>query len=109
MRQENSGRKQWTFISSLSEIRISPNPAEQSKGTLLGLGTDTDHVSIYRSILEGMACNVRMIVEGMMQYPEFPTLSRIHCFGGESQNPLLLKIKASVLNRRWSALISPSR
>ena len=76
-----------------------PNPAEQSKGTLLGLGTDTDHVSIYRSILEGMACNVRMIVEGMMQYPEFPTLSRIHCFGGESQNPLLLKIKASVLNR----------
>ena len=34
-----------------------------------------------------------------MQYPEFPTLSKIHCFGGESQNPLLLKIKASVLNR----------
>ena len=81
-----------------------PNPSESSKGTLLGIGTDTDHTSIYKAILEGMACNVRMIVEGMMKYPQFPKLKRIHCFGGSSQNRLLMQIKASVLNKTLTRL-----
>jgi xylulokinase len=81
-----------------------PNPSESSKGSLLGIGTDTDHTSIYKAILEGMACNVRMIVEGMMKYPQFPKLEKIHCFGGSSKNRLLMQIKASVLNKNLTRL-----
>jgi xylulokinase len=81
-----------------------PNPAELSRGAFLGLGTDTDHIVLYRSILEGMACDVRMIIEGMSRFTEVPEIQAIHCFGGESRNPLLMQIKASVMKRSLTRL-----
>jgi ribulose kinase len=70
-----------------------PNPAELSRGAFIGLGTDADPIMLYRSILEGMACDVRMIIEGMSRFTEVPEIHTIHCFGGESRNPLLILIR----------------
>ena len=81
-----------------------PNPAEPSRGAFIGLGTDADHIVLYRSMLEGMACDVRMIIEGMSRFTEVPEFQTIHCFGGESRNRLLMQIKASVMKRSLTRL-----
>lgn len=81
-----------------------PNPAEIARGAFVGLGTDVDHSVLYRAMLEGMACDVRMIVEGMQELLEIPRIERIHCFGGESRNALLMQIKSSVMNRSLARL-----
>ena len=90
----------------LPHLRVGspPNPAEISRGAFLGLGTDTDHAVLYRAMLEGMACDVRMIIEGMMHHPDIPTVKKIKCFGGESRNHLYMQIKASVMNRTLTKL-----
>ena len=81
-----------------------PNPAEIARWAFVGLGTDVDHSVLYRAMLEGMACDVRMIVEGMQELLEIPRIERIHCFGGESRNALLMQIKSSVMNRSLARL-----
>ena len=81
-----------------------PNPAALARGAFIGLGTDADHTVLYRAILEGMACDVRMVVEGMSRFSEVPDCQVIHCFGGESQNRLLMQIKASVMQRSLTRL-----
>ena len=52
---------------------------------------------MYRSILEGMACDIRMITEAMIKPLPENLVQRIHCIGGESQNRMLMQIKAAVL------------
>ena len=93
----------------LPQMRVGspPNPSEISRGAFIGLGTDTDHRVLYRSILEGMAFDVKMIVEGIYQLKEETEIENIHCFGGESQNDLLMKIKASVSNRSLTKMDMP--
>ena len=93
----------------LPQMRVGspPNPAEMSRGAFIGLGTDTDHTVLYRSMLEGMAFDVKMIVEGISQLKKAPEIENIHCFGGESRNDLLMKIKASVLNRALTKMDMP--
>jgi len=93
----------------LPQMRIGspPNPADMSRGAFIGLGTDTDHSMLYRSMLEGMAFDVKMIVEGISQLKKAPEIENIHCFGGESRNDLLMKIKASVLNRALTKMDMP--
>ena len=93
----------------LPQMRIGspPNPAEMSRGAFIGLGTDTDHTVLYRSMLEGMAFDVKMILEGISQHKKVPEIKNIHCFGGESRNDLLMKIKASVLNRALTKMDMP--
>ena len=54
---------------------------------------------MYRSILEGMACDIRMITEAMIKPLPENSVQRIHCIGGESQNRMLMQIKAAVLKR----------
>ena len=65
--RKNSGRKQWDFYFFLiCKFGSPPTLQNNRKGPYWVWGrTDADHVSIYRSILEGMACNVRMIVEAV--------------------------------------------
>ena len=81
-----------------------PNPAELSRGAFIGLGTDSNHAVLYRSMLEGMACDVRMIFEGFNKFPQVPEVKAIQCFGGESKNKLLMEIKASVMNLKLARL-----
>ena len=76
-----------------------PNAVEQSRGAFLGFGTYTNHWQMYRSILEGMACDIRMITEAMIKPLPENSVQRIHCTGGESQNRMLMQIKSAVLNR----------
>ena len=65
-----------------------PNPTEMSSGAFIGFGTDADHRVLYRSILEGMAFDVRMIVEGISKINEICTSkayylsSKIDSLGG---------------------------
>ena len=93
----------------LPQMRVGspPNPTEISRGAFVGLGTDADHRVLYRSILEGMAFDVRMIVEGISKINEETEIENIHCFGGESKNDLLMKIKASVSNRTLTKMDMP--
>jgi len=48
-----------------------------------------------------------MIVEGISQLKKAPEIENIHCFGGESRNDLMMKIKASVLNRALTKMDMP--
>lgn len=90
----------------LPHLRVGapPNPVEVSRGAFLGLGTGARHPTLYRAILEGMACDVRLIAEGLLHASEALQVHEVRCFGGESQNRLLMQIKASVLNRRLTRL-----
>ena len=58
-------------------------------------------------MLEGMTFDVKMIVDGISQFMEVPEIEKIQCFGGESRNDLLMKIKASVLNRTLTKMEMP--
>ena len=93
----------------LPQMRVGspPYPAEISRGAFIGLGTDTDHSVLYRSILEGMAFDVKMIFEGISKIKKDTEIENIHCFGGESRNDLLMKIKASILNRSLTKMDMP--
>ena len=73
-----------------------PNPDPNARGAFLGLTTDTSRGALYRSVLEGLAMQTRLILDGMTRFPGIalpngpPRLT-----GGGSRNRLFVEIKAN--------------
>lgn len=76
-----------------------PHPDDRARGAFLGLTADTTRGALFRALLEGLACEAHLGLEGMLTLPDAAPLEEIRVIGGNVQNALLLKIKASVYGR----------
>ena len=80
----------------------SPHPDAHARGAFVGLRPGMDRASLYRAVLEGLAMEARLVLEGMADIVGAPREIRVT--GGNARNALLLKIKASVYRRPLSVM-----
>lgn len=87
--------------------RLLPVPDPHSRGAWFGLTADHDHASLYRALLEGLAFEARQSIDGLEGIAGIPDIARIRAIGGNTQNALLMRIKASVYRRTMTATVMP--
>lgn len=87
--------------------RLLPVPDPYSRGAWFGLTADHDYASLYRALLEGLAFEARQSIDGLDGIAGIPEIARIRAIGGNTQNALLMRIKASVYRRTMSATVMP--
>ncbi len=74
----------------------SPYWDDSAKGCFIGLNKDDSIRTMYRSVLEGLAFDLRQNIELLDEKEE---ISRVYTTGGGSKNEGWLQIKADVCNR----------
>jgi xylulokinase len=87
-----------TFLPDLRG-RISPVPDPEARGAWFGLAADSDRATLYRAVLEGLAFEARLTVDDLLALPGRRPIAQIRAIGGNTRNPLLMRIKASVYGR----------
>jgi xylulokinase len=83
-----------TFVPDLRG-RISPVPDPLARGAWFGLSADTTRAGLYRAVLEGLAFESRQTVDSLARLG-IAAIREIRAIGGNTQNHLLMQIKASV-------------
>ncbi len=83
-----------TFVPDLRG-RISPVPDPLARGAWFGLAADSGRPALYRAVLEGIAFESRQTVDSLAAL-HMPAIREIRAIGGNTRNPLLMRIKASV-------------
>jgi xylulokinase len=91
-----------TFLPDLRG-RVSPVPDPDARGAWFGLSADTDRATLYRAVLEGLAFEARLTVDDLLALPGLPPFERVVAIGGNTRNPLLVQIRASVYQRPIAA------
>jgi xylulokinase len=71
----------------------------KARGAFLGLSTDAQRGTLFRAVLEGIALDTRNGLEPLLSHTGVGKLQNIYAIGGGTRNPLLMQIKASVLNQ----------
>lgn len=66
-----------------------------SRGAFVGLTGDVDRSVMYRAVLEGIAFESKLCLDGLLSYAE-QTPDTLIAIGGSTRNHLLMQIKASV-------------
>src|SRR5581483_11229510 len=84
-----------------------PAPDPLSRGAFIGLTSATDRGTLYRAVLEGVAMQARIVVDGMAGLAGVAPPTAIRVIGGGSRNALLLKIKANVFGRPLVVIDEP--
>jgi len=84
-----------TFIPDLRG-RVIPESDPLARGAWLGLNADVDSATLYRAILEGLAFEARQSIDALDDIGGVPQIQAIRAIGGNTQNKLLIQIKASV-------------
>lgn len=87
--------------------RLLPIPDFRSRGTWLGLTADHDRPMLYRAVLEGLAFEARQSIDGLEGITGIPEIEAIRAIGGNTQNDLLMRIKASVYRQPIIATVMP--
>jgi xylulokinase len=87
--------------------RISPTPDPLARGAWFGIGGDTTRGALYRALLEGLAFAARETVDALSALPALPRIRTVRAIGGNTRNPLLMAIKASVYDRPIAAAEMP--
>jgi xylulokinase len=87
-----------TFVPDLRG-RISPVPDPEARGAWFGLSADATAATLYRAVLEGLAFEARLTLDDLDRLPGLQPTEQIRAIGGNTRNPLLLRIKASVYGR----------
>jgi len=87
--------------------RLLPIPDPRSRGAWLGLTADHDRAALYRAVLEGLALEARQSIDGLEGIDGMPEIDAIRAIGGNTQNPLLMRIKASVYRQPIRATAMP--
>jgi xylulokinase len=90
-----------TFVPDLRG-RISPVPDPLARGAWFGLSADTTRAALYRALLEGLAFEARQTVDSLARLG-MAEIREIRAIGGNTQNQLLLQIKASVYRQAIKA------
>lgn len=77
-----------------------PDPDLNARGHFLGLSTGTDRGALFRSVLEGLVFQSRLILDDMAGFAGVtPPAGSPRLIGGGSRNPLFVEIKANVFGR----------
>lgn len=84
-----------TFIPDLRG-KLVPEPDPFARGAWLGLNADAGRGELYRAILEGLAFEARQSIDALDDIDGVPKIDTIRAIGGNTQNSLLLQIKASI-------------
>jgi len=87
--------------------RLIPIPDPLARGAWIGLTADHDHATLYRAMLEGLAFEARQSVDGLHGLGGMPAIRSIRAIGGNTQNRLLMRIKASVYQQPITATVMP--
>jgi xylulokinase len=85
----------------LPHLRLANPPYDdpRSRGAFVGLSTDVRRGALARAVLEGIAMESRNSLDDLLTYPGVVPPAEILAIGGGSRNELLMRIKASVMNR----------
>jgi xylulokinase len=84
-----------------------PNPDVYARGAFFGLTQVTTPAQMYRAVLEGLALQSRMMLDGMTALPGVGGAKTIRFIGGTSRNRLFLSIKASAFGRPMLVVEEP--
>jgi xylulokinase len=76
-----------------------PQPDTLARGAFVGLTAQSNRADLYRAVLEGLAFESRLMADGMEGLPGAEPAREIRAIGGNSQNDLLVAIKANVFGR----------
>jgi xylulokinase len=87
-----------TFLPDLRG-RVSPVPDPDARGAWFGLGADSGRAALYRAVLEGLAFEARLTVDDLIALPGLHPITEVRAIGGNTRNPLLMRIRASVYDR----------
>ncbi len=80
-------------------LASSPHSDSRARAAFIGLTTDIDRGALMRAVLEGLAYEARASVESLLGFAGLDEFPEISVIGGSSRNELLLRIKASVMNK----------
>jgi xylulokinase len=85
----------------LPHLRLANPPYDdpRSRGAFVGLSTDVTRGALFRAVLEGLAFDSRNSLEPLLAHSNVEKLRAIYAIGGGTQNRLLMRIKATVLDR----------
>ncbi len=89
-------------IAFLPHLAGSPPPRRDpgARGAFIGLTTAATRGSLYRAMLEGLALQARVMLDGLTRLAGIPASQPVRVIGGSSRNPLFLQIKANAFARR---------
>lgn len=89
-------------IAFLPHLAGSPPPRRDAaaRGAFVGLTIAATRGSLYRAMLEGLAFQARVMLDGLASLADIPATQPVRIIGGSSRNPLLLQIKANAFGRR---------
>jgi len=76
-----------------------PEPDVHGRGAFLGLTQTTSAAHLYRAVLEGVALQSRLMLDGMTGLGGVGGFKEVRMIGGASRNRLFLEVKANVLGR----------
>ncbi len=76
-----------------------PHPDVHAHGAFLGLTQVATPPALYRAVLEGVALQSRLMLDGLLSLAGAREAGPIRVIGGTSRNHLFLKIKASAFDR----------
>jgi xylulokinase len=85
----------------LPHLRLASPPYDDptSRGAFVGLSTDVTRGTLFRAVLEGLAFESRNSLEPLLAHSRVEKLRAIYAIGGGTQDRLLMRIKATVLDR----------
>jgi len=85
----------------LPHLRLANPPFDDpaARGAFVGLSTDVKRGELFRAVLEGLAYDSRNSLEPLLGHSGIDELRAIYAIGGGTQNRLLMRIKATVLNQ----------
>jgi xylulokinase len=78
--------------------QVTPYYDATARGAFLGLGLDHDRSCLIRAMLEGCACEVRFMVDGMARDLE-GGISELRVTGGAARSRPFMEIQANILGR----------
>jgi xylulokinase len=81
-----------------------PHVDVRTRGAFLGLSTDVTRGALFRAVLEGVAFESRSTLEPQLVYAGLDRPRAIVTIGGGARNPLLMRIKATVLNQPFTVI-----
>jgi xylulokinase len=85
----------------LPHLRLANPPYDDpaARGAFVGLSTDVGRGALFRAVLEGLAYDSRNSLEPLLAHTSLESLRAIYAIGGGTQNRLLMRIKATVMNQ----------
>src|SRR5215468_2109202 len=84
-----------------------PDPDTAARGAFIGLTAHATRAALYRAVLEGLALQMRVMLEAMAALPGIALPSEIRAIGGNSRNALFMQIKADVYGRPVTVVDEP--